>query len=72
MHAYLEVLKPNIAKTNPLYKQVYSKVKFPKIDHLGHCFKLQIDTCNSIKTVQIPKITCYFASINIEELKFRF
>jgi hypothetical protein len=72
MHACLEVLKPNIPKNNPLYKQVYSKVKFPKIDHLGHCFKLQIYTSKSIKTIQIPKITGYFASKNIEELKLEF
>jgi hypothetical protein len=53
-------------------KQVFSKVKFPEIDNLEHFFKIQIDTGNSIKTFQIPKITSYFASKNMEELKLGF
>jgi hypothetical protein len=53
-------------------RQVYSKVKFPKIYNLGHCFKIQIDTRNSIKTIQILEITGYFASKNMEELKLEF
>jgi hypothetical protein len=53
-------------------RQVYSKVKFPKIYNLGHCFKIQIDIGNSIKTIQILEITGYFASKNMEELKLGF
>jgi hypothetical protein len=53
-------------------RQVYSKVKFPKIDNLVHCFKIQIDIGKSITTIQILEITSYFASKNMEELKFGF